>query len=77
MWEYMVKIKNKDLWEKIVFIFYIFCELDDFMLYLILLLIFGKIKYFEGCFDKIIVKILFGWLFNCIENIKLFENVFL
>lgn len=60
-----------------VFIFYIVCVLDDNMLYLMLLLIFGMLKYFEGCFDKVMVKIFLGWVFNCIENINLFENVFI
>lgn len=47
-----------------VFIFYIVCVLDDIILYLYLnlLLIFGMIKYiyFEGCFDKVMVKIILG-----------------
>lgn len=60
-----------------VFIFYIVCVLDDNMLYLMLLLIFGMLKYFKGCFDKVMVKIFLGWVFNCIESIKLFENVFI
>lgn len=60
-----------------VFIFYIVCVLDDNMLYLMLLLIFGMLKYFEGCFDKVMVKIFLGWVFKCIESIKLFENVFI
>lgn len=42
-----------------------------------LLLIFGMLKYFDGCFDKVMVKIFLGWVFNCIESIKLFENVFI
>lgn len=45
-----------------IFIFYIVCVLDDIILYLNLLLIFGMIKYiyFEGCFDKVMVKIILG-----------------
>lgn len=74
MREYMAKIKNKDLREKIAFIFYTSCELDDFMPHSISLSIPGKIKYSEGRFDKTIAKTLSGRLFNCTENIKLLEN---
>lgn len=74
MWEYMAKIKNKDLREKIAFIFYTSCELDDFMPHSISLSIPGKIKYSEGRFDKTIANTLSGRLYNCTENIKLLEN---
>lgn len=74
MREYMVNIQNKDLREKIAFIFYTSCELDDFMPQSISLSIPGKIKYSEGRFDETIAKTFSGRLFNCTENIKLLEN---
>lgn len=70
----MVNIQNKDLREKIAFIFYTSCELDDFMPQSISLSIPGKIKYSEGRFDETIAKTFSGRLFNCTKNIKLLEN---
>lgn len=74
MQDYMGNIQNDDLQEKMAFIFYTACALDDNMPHTIPLSIPGLIKYSEGRFDKAMVKTLSGRVFNCAENIKLLQH---
>lgn len=73
MREYMVNIQNEDLQEKMAFIFYTACALDDNMPHPTPLSVPGMLKYSEGRFDKAMVKTLSGRVFNSTENIKLLE----
>lgn len=74
MREYMVNIQKEDLQEKMAFIFYTSCALDDNMPHPTPLSIPGMLKYSEGRLDKAIVRTLSGQVFNCIDNIKLLEK---
>lgn len=73
MREYVVNIQNDDLQEKIAFIFYSACALDDNMPHPTPLLIPKMLQYSEGRFDKAMVKTLSGRVFHSTENIKLLD----
>lgn len=74
MREYMVNFQNENLQEKIVFIFYTACEIDNDMPQPNSSSIPGLIKYFVGRFDKALVKAVSGCLFDSAENSKLLEK---
>lgn len=74
MQEYMVNFQNENFQEKIVFIFYTACEIDNDMPQSISSSIPGIIKYLEGRFDKALVKAVSGRLFDSAENSKLLEK---
>lgn len=72
MRKYMANIQNKDLKERMTFIFY--TDKDENMSQSISFSIPGIIKYSEGRFDEEIVRTLSGRVYNCADDLKLLKE---